>query len=249
MLAALRREGLAALYNALAHRPTVASCVTSAPTDQEGLADAVAVGLSSDPTGLNLAEQDPTERKLSKRNPIGLNLIGLNSAEQDSTGRNLTEHRPVGRIPAVEDPHAFPRTRITAAENVTNRLSEQFYRDHGVSDFEPPMELQADFRGAAVMRTRHCPMWLAGRCPREKTDRKSAPSSRLHDKNLSTNGSKNLQNPPAENLPADGAGNPQNLPVNGSKNFAPGDLFLVHGRTRLRVETDCTWCETTLVKL
>ncbi len=85
--------------------------------------------------------------------------------------QHLTEARerlaPV-RNPAVEDMSAlFPRPRLTAAENVVNRLAEQFYRDHGVTEIEPALELREPQPGEAVMRTRYCIRREIGECLRE----------------------------------------------------------------------------------
>ncbi len=72
------------------------------------------------------------------------------------------------RNPAVEDMSAlFPRTRLTAAENVVNRLAEQFYRDHGVTEIEPALEQRESLAGETVMRTRYCIRREMGECLRE----------------------------------------------------------------------------------
>lgn len=73
------------------------------------------------------------------------------------------------RHPAVEDMSAkFPRTRITPYENVTNRLSEQFYTDHGVREIESGLDLRQSMDSAAVMRTRYCIRREIGECLLEK---------------------------------------------------------------------------------
>jgi len=79
------------------------------------------------------------------------------------------------RRPAVEDPAAtFPRAELTAAENVTNHLSEQFWRDHGVTTIAPPLELRAARPGEVLMRMRYCLRREIGEClcenPRLKGD-------------------------------------------------------------------------------
>lgn len=72
------------------------------------------------------------------------------------------------RRPSVEDMEIkFPRTRLTAAENVTNRLAEQFYRDHGVARFESPLELRNSLDGEVVMHSRYCIRREVGQCLRE----------------------------------------------------------------------------------
>ncbi len=58
----------------------------------------------------------------------------------------------------------YPRRRIVMSENVTNSLSEAFYRDHGVEEFERGVDLRRDFEGVAVMRTRYCVRREMGMC-------------------------------------------------------------------------------------
>jgi putative protease len=70
---------------------------------------------------------------------------------------------------------AAPPVRHTAAEevhypfarpvhNVTNRLAEQFWHDHGVAVFEPPLELKDDLRGRRVLVSAYCLRRELGRC-------------------------------------------------------------------------------------
>lgn len=111
----------------------------------------------------------------------------------------LTERQKLvpERRPAVENRAAkFPCEHLDPAENVTNRLAEQFYRDHGATSTDSQTELAADLTGATVMRSRYCLRRELGMC-----------------------------------------GEPA------------GQLFLVHGTVRLRVETDCKNCQMTLVML
>ena len=61
----------------------------------------------------------------------------------------------------------YPSERLTAEENVTNRLSEAFYRDHGVREIEPPLERAAEAAGHAVMRSSYCIRREIGECLRE----------------------------------------------------------------------------------
>ncbi len=74
--------------------------------------------------------------------------------------------RPSRILP--ENPSArYPSTVLTAEENVTNRLAEAFYRDHGVRRIEPPLELSDSFRGRCVMRSAYCIRREIGECLRE----------------------------------------------------------------------------------
>ena len=62
----------------------------------------------------------------------------------------------------------YPSPTVTAEENVTNRLAEAFYRDHGVERIEPPLELASSFAGCCVMRSSYCIRREIGECLRER---------------------------------------------------------------------------------
>lgn len=71
--------------------------------------------------------------------------------------RILTEH-PAAR---------YPSDRLSAEENVTNRLAEAFYRDHGVREIAAPRELAPSLEGCRVMHTSYCLRREIGECLRE----------------------------------------------------------------------------------
>jgi putative protease len=74
------------------------------------------------------------------------------------------------RYPVAEDPSVqFPRTRITASENVVNHLAEQFLRNHGVREIEAGLDLLPSMNEQTVMRTRYCIRRELGECLRKKT--------------------------------------------------------------------------------
>lgn len=58
----------------------------------------------------------------------------------------------------------YPSTCLTFADNVSNRLSQAFYRDHGVTTIEPSMETSMPQKGAVVMTTRYCIRRQLGAC-------------------------------------------------------------------------------------
>ncbi len=67
----------------------------------------------------------------------------------------------------AEDPAArYPATRLGADQNVTNRLAERFYRDHGVEQIDPPLELAPSTEGACVLRSAYCIRREIGECLR-----------------------------------------------------------------------------------
>ncbi len=62
----------------------------------------------------------------------------------------------------------YPSTRLTAEENVTNRLAEAFYRDHGVTEIERGLDLAPTTAGHTVMRSAYCIRREIGECLRER---------------------------------------------------------------------------------
>ncbi len=63
---------------------------------------------------------------------------------------------------------AYPSARLTAEENVTNRLAEAFYRDHGVTEIERGLDLAPTTAGRCVMRSAYCIRREIGECLRER---------------------------------------------------------------------------------
>ena len=83
----------------------------------------------------------------------------LAEMRREGLARLAAEHEKIvpERRSAVEEMSVkFPRTKITACENVVNRLAERFYRDHGVEEIEPGLELHSSMAGEVVMRSRYC---------------------------------------------------------------------------------------------
>ena len=77
------------------------------------------------------------------------------------------ERRPEHRI-LPENPAAkYPSERLAAEENVTNRLAEAFYRDHGVRQIERGLDLASTTAGHVVLRSAYCIRREIGECLRE----------------------------------------------------------------------------------
>ena len=74
------------------------------------------------------------------------------------------EHRILPENPAAR----YPSERLTAEENVTNRLAEAFYRDHGVREIERGLDLTPTTAGHRVMRSAYCIRREIGECLRER---------------------------------------------------------------------------------
>lgn len=60
----------------------------------------------------------------------------------------------------------FPVQKLTYLGNVTNKLSETFYGNNGVTEIQPGFEIKAA-EGVPVMFTKHCIKFEMGWCPRE----------------------------------------------------------------------------------
>lgn len=126
------------------------------------------------------------------------------------------------RYPAVENMSVrFPRERIEACENVVNRLSEQFYRDHEVREFAPALELSGSLEGEVVMRSRYCIRREIGECLR------SFGRSSGHPSGVSLSS------------------------AHGQKEASAlaRELYLVRGKERFRLGFDCAKCEMTVIKI
>jgi putative protease len=60
----------------------------------------------------------------------------------------------------------YPEKRLSYLGNVTNKLSEQFYNEHGVAEVMPGFEVKAE-KGVPLMFTKHCIKYEMGWCPKE----------------------------------------------------------------------------------
>ena len=60
----------------------------------------------------------------------------------------------------------YPEKQLSYLGNVTNKLSEQFYYEHGVKEVMPGFEVKAE-KGVPLMFTKHCIKYEMGWCPRE----------------------------------------------------------------------------------
>lgn len=86
------------------------------------------------------------------------------SALDEARRNRPLEHRILPENPAAR----YPSVRLTAEENVTNRLAEAFYRDHGVRETERGLDLAPMTAGHRVMRSAYCIRREIGECLRER---------------------------------------------------------------------------------
>ena len=85
------------------------------------------------------------------------------SALDEARRNRPLEHRILPENPAAR----YPSERLTAEENVTNRLAEAFYRDHGVRQIERGLDLAPTTAGHVVLRSAYCIRREIGECLRE----------------------------------------------------------------------------------
>ncbi len=63
-------------------------------------------------------------------------------------------------------PYVIPRQSYLTSGNVSNRLAEQFYREHGVTRIDPAFEIKPS-KGVPLMFTRHCIRHMLGICKKD----------------------------------------------------------------------------------
>ncbi len=68
----------------------------------------------------------------------------------------------------------YPSVKIGSEVGVTNALAEEFYRDHGVREIEPSLELAESLTGETVLESAYCIRREIGECLREGSTLRSA---------------------------------------------------------------------------
>ena len=61
---------------------------------------------------------------------------------------------------------SYGTTKLTYLGNVTNKMSEEFYHEHGVEEVMPGFEVKAQ-EGVPLMFCKHCIKFNMGWCPKE----------------------------------------------------------------------------------
>lgn len=73
------------------------------------------------------------------------------------------------------DTTPYFETALDYRANVINRLSEQFYRRHGVQQIERGLEQTGNYDGKALMTTKYCLRYELGQCLRRNPDAVAGP--------------------------------------------------------------------------
>lgn len=114
---------------------------------------------------------DVTEVELKLDNPLFFPVSVINRIRREFLDKFL-EYRlscfepGIPFTPVVPDGKYFSSVDYTW--NVSNRLSEDFYREHGAGKIEPAVEISRDYSGKKLMTMKHCLKYQLGYCPREK---------------------------------------------------------------------------------
>ncbi len=152
-------------------------------TDCEGISVAVSRAVGLDPAQAPERNAEAIGRQLRRSGDTifevrAISVTGAEwfvpaslAAELRREGlERLRTARPVRprRVTAEDRTARYPATVVGADENVTNRLAEAFYRDHGVVRIEPPLERAASTAGRCVMQSAYCLRRELGECLRER---------------------------------------------------------------------------------
>ncbi len=141
-------------------------CETAAARDPE--ANAAAVRAQAQRSGDTIFAVGEVEVEGADRFVPASKVAALRRACLDALLRARLD-RPLPHRILPENPAArYPATHLTGEENVTNRLAEAFYRDHGVERIDPPLELAPSTAGCRVMRSAYCIRRELGECLRER---------------------------------------------------------------------------------
>ena len=108
-----------------------------------------------------------------------LNQLRRQAVEQLVETRIETHLLERGHCPTLAQRQAdttpYFETALDYRANVINRLSEQFYRRHGVQQIERGLEQTGDYDGKALMTTKYCLRYELGQCLHRNPDAVAGP--------------------------------------------------------------------------
>lgn len=91
----------------------------------------------------------------------------------DALRSERAKNRPILRCEIKKNNVPYPVKKLTYLDNVTNKLTEQFYRRHGVEEIEQAMETRENIQGLRVFNSRYCLKYELGYC--SKTNPENMP--------------------------------------------------------------------------
>ena len=101
-----------------------------------------------------------------------LNALRRAAVEKLSQARQKSKPTPDCQRVVPTTPLPYPVSEPSSSLGITNHLSEQFYRLHGVSDIEYSVEKTQRFDSKPLMTTRYCLRFELGICLRKNPDYK-----------------------------------------------------------------------------
>lgn len=108
-----------------------------------------------------------------------LNQLRRQAVEKLVETRIETHLHERGHCPTLAQRQAdttpYFETALDYRANVINRLSEQFYRRHGVQQIERGLEQTGNYDGKALMTTKYCLRYELGQCLRRNPDAVAGP--------------------------------------------------------------------------
>lgn len=111
---------------------------------------------------------------LSVNNIYFIRTSVLNEARRtllkDLEGERIKNYKPV-RIKREKTDHKFPAENLTYLGNSVNRLSETFYKNHGVEKVDKGFELMNSRAGTVVMKCKYCIKKELDICPKDHKGR------------------------------------------------------------------------------
>ena len=163
------------------------------------------------------------------------------TVERLLSARKINYRQVKRTVPAVYP--VYPKTDLTYLDNVANKNAEAFYFRCGVNRIDPAFENQKQ-ENVPVMFTKHCILYEAGYCKKQKTYEAvskachSAPDAESSAKMPSI--IRGLRVKPAMTCSS------KKLLIQPPLPDFEEPLYLVSGKTRLQLEFDCLNCEMNL---
>ncbi len=110
---------------------------------------------------------------LSIADPIFIPIKELNEMRRQALAfhmENRIERFPKTVANLNKKQISYPVSSIDYKGNVSNKLAQQFYKNHGVDTIEPAFEVQNNPNQKTLMTTKHCLLHVNGKCLRASSD-------------------------------------------------------------------------------
>ena len=81
--------------------------------------------------------------------------------------KNRLENYPLKTLRFTPDDTPFPHKELNFTANIINEKARRFYARHGVKNTDWGFEKQPNIKGAELMRTKHCLLYMNNQCLKE----------------------------------------------------------------------------------